>query len=502
MSSLDKKTKILARLPRGFVDQEENQLNLIDMLYQKILSVYRLYGFEGLQTPFFEYSEALGKFLPDQDRPNSGVFSFQDDDKEWLSLRYDLTAPLARFVAENFENITKPYRSYRMGPVFRNEKPGPGRFRQFLQFDADIIGSKTAYADAEICMLAIDSLKKIGFTTGEFIIRLNNRKILDALLQDIGLFDPKNLNEHFETRLTILRALDKWDKFGREGVLQLLGKGRLDESGDFTKGAELEPSICEKLVSVLELSDNCETNLKNLKEMVKNNELGREGIDELEMIHCLCAQAGYEDFIKIDPSVVRGLEYYTGPIFEADLLGKIKNEKGQEVVFGSIGGGGRYDNLISRFNKENLPATGFSIGVSRLITAMKSLGKIEEKQNLGPVVILAMDRDLSSMINYQKMLSKLRQAGIKSEIYVGDFGMKAQMKYADRRNAPCVIIQGSRERENNVVEIKDLIQGSELSKNIHTNQEWRETRPAQITVPEKEFLTEVQKILENYKKIL
>ncbi|WP_019223576.1 histidine--tRNA ligase [Bartonella rattaustraliani] len=490
MSSKQEKTK--ARLPRGFVDRTGAQLYAAETMIAQIREVYELYGFEALETPIFEYTDVLGKFLPDTDRPNAGVFSLQDDDEQWMSLRYDLTAPLARYFAENFETLPKPYRSYRLGFVFRNEKPGPGRFRQFMQFDADIMGTPTVAADAEICMMAVDSLEKLGIAQNDYAIRLNNRKILESVLELIGLGG----NAQAERRLTVLRAIDKLDKFGLEGVRLLLGKGRLDESGDFTKGAELRDKEIESILAFLAVeAETAEETLGVLREVVGHYAQGLEGLRELEEMQEIFAASGYQNRIKIDPSVVRGLDYYTGPVFEATLLFDVLNDDGQKVVFGSVGGGGRYDGLVARFRGENIPATGFSIGLSRLIAALHNLGKLPVKNNTGPVVVLMMDKEPEIVARTQKMVMQLRHAGIRAELYLGAAGMKAQMKYADRRRAPCVVIQGSQERQEGKVQVKDLIEGARLSHEIKDNQTWRESCPAQITVDEELLVQAVQDIL-------
>lgn len=488
-----KADRLKARLPRGFVDRVPDDLRAADTMMADIRKVYDLYGFEPVETPLVEYTDALGKFLPDQDRPNEGVFSFQDDDEQWLSLRYDLTAPLARFVAENFESLPKPYRSYRAGWVFRNEKPGPGRFRQFMQFDADTVGAPSVSADAEMCMMMADVMEAVGIKRGDYVIRVNNRKVLDGVLESIGLGGDDKMGQ----RLVVLRAIDKLDKFGVDGVRLLLGKGRLDESGDFTKGAGLDEAAIAKVLAFTSAggADGSET-IANLEAVVAGNDKGVEGVAELATIEALSSAAGYGARIRIDPSVVRGLEYYTGPVFEAELTFDVTNEKGEKVVFGSVGGGGRYDGLVSRFRGEPTPATGFSIGVSRLMTALKNLGKLDTSDNVGPVVVLVMDRDTASLGRYQKMVSDLRQAGIRAEMYLGGSGMKPQMKYADRRGAPCVIIQGSQERDNGEVQIKDLIEGARLSAEIEDNTVWREGRQAQITARESDLVAEVRKILE------
>ena len=488
----DRQVKTIARVPRGFVDRTSAELHAAEKMMSVIRNVYELYGFEAVETPIFEYTDALGKFLPDQDRPNAGVFSIQDDDEQWMSLRYDLTAPLARYFAENFESLPKPYRSYRVGWVFRNEKPGPGRFRQFMQFDADTVGTPTVAADAEICMMAADTMERLGIDRGDYVVRVNNRKILDGVLELVGLQGDNNA----EKRLTVLRAIDKLDKFGPEGVKLLLGKGRLDDSGDFTKGAELSDEAIAKVLSFINAgAENGQATLDNLSKVVSGSNRGKEGVDELQDMLALFTAAGYERRIKIDPSVVRGLEYYTGPVFEVELLFDVVNEDGQKVVFGSVGGGGRYDGLVSRFRSEPVPATGFSIGVSRLMTALKNLGKLDLDEAKGPVVVLVMDKDRTSLERYQNMVAQLRNAGIRSELYVGGSGMKAQMKYADRRHAPCVIIQGSQERAENQVQIKDLVEGARLSAEIEDNKTWRESRPAQITVDENKMVDAVKEIL-------
>src|SRR6202451_1825790 len=241
----EKSNKLKARLPRGLADRGPAEIAATREMIEKIRAVYELYGFEPVETPAIEYTDALGKFLPDQDRPNEGVFSFLDDDEQWLSLRYDLTAPLARYVAENFDTLPKPYRSYRFGWVFRNEKPGPGRFRQFMQFDADTVGAASVAADAEICMMMADTIEALGIPRGSYVVKVNNRKVLYGALESIGLSGESNSGK----RLTVLRAIDKYDRLGRNGVAALLGPGRKDESGDFTKGAGLSDDQAQRVLA-------------------------------------------------------------------------------------------------------------------------------------------------------------------------------------------------------------------------------------------------------------
>ncbi|AJY46154.1 histidine--tRNA ligase [Martelella endophytica] len=482
-----KPQKLKARLPRGFVDRSAADIRATEEMVAKIKAVYENYGFDPVETPLFEYTDALGKFLPDQDRPNEGVFSLTDDDDQWMSLRYDLTAPLARHVAENFNDIQLPYRTYRAGYVFRNEKPGPGRFRQFMQFDADVVGAPGVQTDAEMCMMMADTMEALGIPRGDYVIRVNNRKVLDGVLEAIGLGGEENAAQ----RLTVLRAIDKLDKFGSEGVKLLLGEGRKDESGDFTKGAGLnQDQIYTVLMGVGVVEDTTDT--------YPASQTYADGIGELMTIETIARSCGYnEDRIKIDPSVVRGLEYYTGPVYEAELTFDVTNEKGEKVVFGSVGGGGRYDGLVSRFMGQPVPATGFSIGVSRLMTALKNLGKLGASEVTEPVLVTVMDGDAEAMGRYQKMTQELRKAGIRAEMYQGNwkkFGN--QLKYADRRGCPIAIIQGGDERAAGVVQIKDLIEGKRLSGEIEDNAEWREARVAQETVPEAELVEKVRAMLE------
>jgi histidyl-tRNA synthetase len=493
MSEKQKKPqKLKARLPRGFVDRSAADIHATNEMVEKIRKVYELYGFDPIETPLFEYTDALGKFLPDSDRPNEGVFSLQDDDEQWMSARYDLTAPLARHVAENFNEIQLPFRTYRAGYVFRNEKPGPGRFRQFMQFDADTVGAAGVQADAEMCMMMADTLEALGIKRGDYVIRVNNRKVLDGVMEALGLGGDENAAR----RLNVLRAIDKLDKFGPEGVKLLLGPGRKDESGDFTKGAGLDDGQIEKVLFFVGIKNYAES-AAALAALVAGTSKGEEGVEELNIIGALVTSAGYDETrIKIDPSVVRGLEYYTGPVYEAELTFDVTNDKGDKVVFGSVGGGGRYDGLVSRFMGQPVPATGFSIGVSRLMTALKNLGKLGQQKALAPVLITVMDGDVESMGRYQRFTQALRAEGIRAEMYQGNwkkFGN--QLKYADRLGSPVAIIQGGDERAQSVVQIKDLIEGKRLSGEIEDNATWREARVAQETVPEAELVVKVKEIL-------
>jgi histidyl-tRNA synthetase len=520
-----KTNKLKARLPRGLADRGPAEIAATRRLIDKIRAVYERYGFEPVETPAIEYTDAVGKFLPDQDRPNEGVFSFQDDDEQWLSLRYDLTAPLARYVAENFDALPKPYRSYREGYVFRNEKPGPGRYRQFMQFDADTVGSASPAADAEMCMMAADTMEALGIPRGDYVIKVNNRKVLDGVMEAIGIGGEENAGK----RLTVLRAIDKLDRLGRDGVRLLLGTGRKDESGDFTKGAGLNDEQIRRLLtsylgtsfhsgsidSIALAKKRGEPMVDSLDEQtapddsmtfgfwrdaVKGAAEGGAGVNELEEIAKICRAADYgAGRIMFDSSVVRGLEYYTGPVFEAELTFEIKDDKGRPVRFGSVGGGGRYDGLVSRFRGEPVPATGFSIGVSRLQAALTALGKLDGAADYGPVVVTVFDRD--RVADYQRMVQRLREANIRAELYLGNpKNIGNQLKYADKRNAPCVIIQGGDEKSTGDVLIKDLIIGAELAKLEKGRDEYLQKQAqAQSKVPEDKLVDAVREVLARHR---
>jgi len=503
----NKPQKLKARLPRGLADRGPAEIAATRQMVEAIRTVFERYGFEPVETPAMEYTDALGKFLPDQDRPNEGVFSFQDDDEQWLSLRYDLTAPLARYVAENYgtEHLVLPYRSYRYGYVYRNEKPGPGRFRQFMQFDADTVGSATMAADAEMCMLAADTMEALGIERGSYVVKVNNRKVLDGVMDAVGLSGNANAGK----RLTVLRAIDKLDRLGAEAVQQLLGSGRKDDSGDFTKGAELTDIQITRVINFTgwgepgsgskSLASANEVTIANFETAVEGNALGEQGVAELAEIRNIFAAAGYDDGrIVIDPSVVRGLEYYTGPVYEVELTFEIKDDKGRPVRFGSVGGGGRYDGLVSRFRGEPVPATGFSIGVSRLQAALTALGKLDGKPGPGPVVVTVFDRD--RIADYQRMVSSLRAANIRAELYLGNpKNIGNQLKYADKRHSPCVIIQGGDEKLANKVLIKDLIVGADLTGIKDRDEYLKKQAGAQFSVSEADLVAEVRKLLDRHK---
>ena len=513
-----------AETPKGFRDYFGTEVTERKAMLDAIAGVYHRYGFDPLETSAVETVEALGKFLPDVDRPNEGVFAWQDEDADWLALRYDLTAPLARVAAQYRNDLPSPYRRYAMGPVWRNEKPGPGRFRQFYQCDADTVGSASVAADAEICAMLADCLETVGIPRGDYVVKVNNRKVLNGVMEVAGVLDPANPERFAEERGIVLRAIDKIDRLGPEGVRALLGEGRKDESGDFTKGAGLTsyqsavvmgyvtaPSEIDEIAkdeaflsrlpsrtdgSAFSADDVQSVRnfavLEHLSKLVGISKTGQEGVAELETIATLLAAQGYgPDRIVIDPGVVRGLGYYTGPVYEAELTFQITDEKGRPRNFGSVAGGGRYDGLVKRFTGQDVPATGVSIGVDRLLAALRAKGRIGGEAE-GPVVVTVMDRD--RMADYMAMVGELRQAGIRAEVYLGNpksFGN--QLKYADKRGSPIAVIQGGNEAAAGTVILKDLILGAKIAESA-TLEEWKD-RPAQVLVDRTDLVAAVQRML-------
>ncbi|MCE8420019.1 histidine--tRNA ligase [Rhodovulum sulfidophilum] len=482
-----------AETPKGFRDYFGVDVTERKAMLDRIAEVYHRYGYDPLETSAVETVEALGKFLPDVDRPNEGVFAWQEEDSDWVALRYDLTAPLARVAAQFRNDLPNPYRRYAMGPVWRNEKPGPGRFRQFYQCDADTVGAASVAADAEICAMLSDALETVGIPRGDYVVRVNNRKVLNGVMEVAGVLDPADPSKFEAERGIVLRAIDKLDRLGEAGVRALLGEGRKDDSGDFTDGAKLSEAQAEVVMGFMAArrETGAET-CARLRELVAGSAMGAQGVDELETIATLLDAQGYgSDRIILDPSVVRGLGYYTGPVFEAELTFEILDEKGRPRQFGSVAGGGRYDDLVKRFTGQEVPATGVSIGVDRLLAALRAKGRAGAGMD-GPVIVTVMDRD--RMAEYQTMVGELRSAGIRAEVYLGNpknFGN--QLKYADKRQSPVAIIQGSDEAARGVVQIKDLVLGAKIAESASL-EEWK-SQPAQFEAARADLVTEVRRLL-------
>ncbi|MGV6846822.1 MAG: histidine--tRNA ligase [Marinibacterium sp.] len=494
MAKPRKQPRPKAETPKGFRDYFGAQVTARTDMLRAVAGVYHRYGFDALESSAVETVEALGKFLPDVDRPNEGVFAWQEDDGDWLALRYDLTAPLARVYAQHRNDLPTPYRRYAMGPVWRNEKPGPGRFRQFYQCDADTVGTASMAADAEICAMLGDALEEVGIPRGDYVLRINNRKVLNGVMEAAGVLDPADPDRHVRERGIVLRAIDKLDRLGLDGVRALLGAGRKDDSGDFTDGAGLSADQADIVMAFMAArrQDGAAT-LANLRDLVGSSADGQAGVDELEQIAALLDAGGYgADRIILDPAVVRGLGYYTGPVYEAELTFDIFDDKGRKRQFGSVAGGGRYDDLVKRFTGQAVPATGISIGVDRLLAALREKGRSRTAER-GPVVVTVMDKD--RMADYLAMVAEIRNAGIRAEVYLGNpknFGN--QLKYADRRNSPAAVIEGADERARGVVQIKDLILGAQIAETA-TLEEWK-GRPSQIEVPRADLVAQLRRILD------
>ena len=474
-----------ARLPAGFVDVTAADARARAAAIDVVTATYRAHGFEPLETPAIEYLDALGKHLPDVDAPDQGVFALRDDDDRWLALRYDLTAPLARYVAQHRQHLPNPFRRYQVGPVWRREKPGPGRFRQFVQCDFDTVGSANLAVDAEACALLGRALETLGIAPSEYEVRVNDRKVLSGVLARSGVTEP-------DAQLDVLRAIDKLDRLGSDGVRALLGEGRRDRSGDYTSGAGLSDDQADVVMAFVGAGgpDRAEV-LAALDDLVGDDETGRRGIEELTAIAEGLDAMGVGPQVVFDPGIVRGLAYYTGPVFEAVLTSETLDEKGRPRQFGTVAAGGRYDDLITRFTGQDVPACGGSVGIDRLLAALRDRGAAAEVP--GPVVVTAMDRD--RMTDYHAMAAELRAAGIAAEVYLGTQNLQKQMRYADRRSSPAVVIAGGDEFAAGTVQVKDLALGTERAREVSDRDEWRADRPAQRTVPRADLVATVAEVL-------
>lgn len=491
-----KTRRLRPRIPGGFRDQTAAAVTARREMLDTLTRVYELHGFEPLETPTMEYVESLGKFLPEaEDQPDAGIFSLEADYDEWVALRYDLTAPLARYFAQHHQTLPRPFRRYQVGPVWRVEKWGPGRFREFMQCDFDTVGTKNVAADGEVCMVMADALEALGIPRGDYRVQVGHRKVLNGLLEVVGLG-----SEWTAQVGTVLRAMDKFDKFGAEGVGLLLGAGRKDPSGDFTKGAGLEPAQIDAILAFLQGGQRSGGEadrgalLESMARSVHGSEQGAQGIAELTEIHALLDAAGFDSArVGFEPSIVRGLEYYTGPVFECELTFQVPDEKGRMRSYGSVASGGRYDGLVKRFIGQEVPATGGSVGVDRLLAALQAKGRVRSDWE-GPVVVTVMSKRRQH--RYQEMVAELRAAGIRAEMYLGTKGFGAQMKYADRRDSPLAVIAGGDEFDRGIVQLKDLALGKELSKDIADRAQWVDERPAQWEVPRGELVAAVKKALQ------
>ena len=488
--------RLVPRIPRGFRDIFGGTVAARDEFIARVRRVYERYGFSPLETPAIEYVDVLGKFLPESDRPDAGIFSFREDE-DWLALRYDLTAPLSRVFAM-YAELPKPYRRYQCGLVYRNElAPGPGRYREFYQFDFDSVGAASIVADAECCCIAADTLEGVGVARGEYVVQVSHRRVLNGLLEALSRQPGRDLDEGVRTH--ILRTVDKLDRVGMEGVHQLLGPGRMDPSGDFTRGVGLSAAqiaFVERFLHCRGAGMSRAAVCDQMAALVGDTAEGQAGIRELREIDAFLNAAGYaEDRVAIDPTVVRGLAYYTGPVFEAVLTQEIVVD-GAPVRFGTVLSGGRYDDLVQRFTGKRVPAVGASIGVDRLLAALAAMGRINARRVSAAVLVTTMDKP--RMADYQAMATELRQAGINTELYVGDGGIGKQFKYANDTGKTVAVIVGEDEAKAGIVSLKDMRLGLELSQNVGDRKTWLEQQPAQVTAPRAELVAAVKNILARY----
>lgn len=491
------------RLVKGFRDIFSADVALKRALVDKVRTVYEAYGFVPLETPAVEYVDVLGKFLPESVTPAGGIFAFRnpdvagpavaDDADSWLSLRYDLTAPLARIAAQ-YPDLPKPFRRYQVGPVWRYEKPGPGRFREFMQMDFDAVGVATVVADAEACCVMCDALEAIGFARGEYLVKVSNRKVMQGVLESCGLTGAFGSIAADERALAVLRAIDKLDRLGERGVVELLGRGRKDESGDFMPGANLSTAQIDTVLGYLRSGTTDRAQVcARLEHLVGRSPSGAAAVVELRQIDdALSAVECGPDRVTFDPTIIRGLAYYTGPVFEGVITKEIVDDEGQARQFGAVYGGGRYDDLVERFTGAKVPATGASIGVDRLLEAAK-LCQPARRAATADVLIVVIERD--QMQRYLAMANRCRTAGIKAETYLGEGGMRAQIKYADRLGIPFALICGGNEIERGVVQIKDLVAGAAAAANVESREAWRSGQTSQVEVPETTFVEELSRLV-------
>ena len=438
---MNKENKLQASLPKGFKDRWGDELALKNKLVDTIKEVFINYSFEQLETPEFEKSINIGSFLAeDESNPMSDVFSFINE-KESLTLRYDLSAPLARFCAENYRDLVFPYKRFAYGNVFRQEKADSARYRAFAQLDADIIGdANPSQADSEICNIIAESFKKIGLTKKQFTINVSNKKILQGLINELKIEEDKQYK--------VLKSIDKLDRLGTKGVEELLKQGRKDQSGAFTNGCELSDNQVSEIISFL--------NLKGINDLKANlkNPLSLEGINELEKLFEILSYGNNQDSVKVDITKIRGMSYYTSYLVETNLNFKVTNVKGKEINIGSVASGGRYDNLIARFKGADYKGTGMSIGIDRLLYALNQLDQIKVNRNK-PVLICILDK--SYIKKYYEIVNVLRENNIASEVYLDqNKNLKKQLQYADRKKIDLAIICGENEFKDNTITIKNL----------------------------------------------
>ncbi|MFH1373930.1 MAG: histidine--tRNA ligase [bacterium] len=459
-----KPRKIKPRVLKGFRDYPPGEQIARQEMIGKVRQVFELMGFLPLQTASLEYAEALlGPHYTEDSLAE--LFGFCGPDDVDMALRYEFTLSLARYVAGN-PTLALPFRAYQYGNVWRVDKPGPGRFREFAQFDIDIVGTQNLLADAEIIAAMVTTMQELGVKN--FKVRYSNRKILNGLIRYAGIAEDKSSD--------VMRVIDKLEKQGREAVLQELGDGRVDKSGDKIKGLELPTEQIDHIERFLDIAEAQQGDpLTHVEELLGEMEAAREGIKELREIQSyLTAMQVPDDKVTIDLTVVRGLGYYTGPVFETSLL--------DLPEYGSVFSGGRYDNLVERFVNRPVPAVGSSIGPDRLLAALIELNALSLTSATSQVLVTVMDREHLS--DYLEILHRLREAGIPSEIYSGDTkNLTRQIKYADKVGIPFAVIAGSDEFESSKITVKNLAAGREKALSTGDRAEWLKAEEIQVTIP-------------------
>jgi histidyl-tRNA synthetase len=443
-----------------------------------IRSVYELYGFVPLSTPAIEYLDVLSGSAGQE--AQASIFRVTNPENEALGLRFDLTVPLARVIAQ-YKDLPRPFRRYQVSPVWRADKPDKGRFREFTQFDLDSVGTESEIADTEILAGMCDTLSAIN--AGRYLVRFSSRSVLNLLLRFADVSDGQGVD--------VFRVLDKLDKVGVEKVKRELMDGYKDESGDTIRGLGLARDQVDRIQRFLDVKADARVDvLLQLRQLFAGIDGAVEQIDAIGRISRHLYSLGYgDDRVSLDLSIARGLAYYTGPVFEAILL--------DAPQFGSVFGGGRYDDLVMRFLGEPIPAVGASIGVDRLLAAMTFLGTIGKEKATARVLVTNMDAALAE--DYIGMTWELRRAGIPTELYLGNAkGPGKQLKYADQYEIPIVILYGSNEKEQGIVTIKDMAVGREKTKAVGDRKEWLAARPGQFTVPRTQLVSALKKLLGDY----
>jgi len=465
-----------ARVSRGLRDLLPDQMLARQWMIDTIRSVYELYGFVPLDTPAIEYLDVLLGSEAGAEAQQS-IFTVQNPEKEALGLRFDLSVPLARVVAQ-YRDLPRPFRRYQVSPVWRADKPGPGRFREFMQFDLDSVGVESEVADTEIIAGMCDTLSALQ--VGSYLVRFSSRGILNVLLVYGGIPAERGKD--------VFRVLDKLEKVGLEKVRLELTTGYVDSSGDPIPGLGLESRQVDRIERFLQIrSGDRREVVAQLRDLFAGVDGAEREVSMTERISNHLYALGYgEDRVSLDLSVARGLAYYTGPVFEAILL--------DAPQFGSVFGGGRYDDLVLRFLGEKVPATGASIGVDRLFAALIDLKRAGQQKSTAKVLVVSMDPSLQD--DYIAMTWELRRAGIPTELYLGAArGPGKQLKYADHWGIPIALLYGSNEKERGVVTLKDMELGRQRAQALEDRREWLEERPGQREVPRSELVSTVREML-------